>query len=70
MLFRGEEVVPAVGNSPATLQEGDGLDPVADELKRWEYLGRDLYDKFYSPDGLLNDEFAMMWALRASFPLH
>jgi hypothetical protein len=69
MLFRGEEVVPAADDSPAAVQEGDDFDPVYDEVKRWEYLGREQYNKFYSPDGLLN-EFAMMWALRVNFPLH
>ena len=33
----------------------------------WEGMGIKEYEQFQSKDGLLN-EFAMMWALRKSFP--
>ena len=40
-----------------------------DELERWKRLSPDVYAPFVDEGGLLN-EFAMMWALRDSFPLH
>ena len=40
-----------------------------DELRRWEGMGTQEYEKFKTDDGLVN-EFKMMWALRESFPLH
>ena len=70
-LFRGAELNPTAADSPSTgAQDDDGEnDPVFDELKRWEGMGSKEYSKFVTKQGLLN-EFAMMWALRETFPLH
>jgi hypothetical protein len=70
MLFRGEDARPASVESPAAVPtDSDDFDPVLDETKRWQHLGREHYEMFFAPDGLLN-EMAMMWALRERFPLH
>ena len=73
MLFRGAELKQPATDSPGaatpTTTSDSTFDPVLDELRRWEGMGTKEYEKFMSPDGLLN-EFAMMWALREAFPLH
>lgn len=72
MLFRGAQLKPSAPDSPATAHEPNNdttVDPVLDELRRWDGMGIKEYEKFIGDDGLLN-EFAMMWALRKSFPLH
>jgi len=71
MLFRGAELKPSAleSSAPTPTTDDSTFDPVLDELRRWEGMGIQEYEKFMSPDGLLN-EFAMMWALRESYPLH
>ena len=72
MLFRGSSALPSTGvggESPEQPTPGDDYDPVVDEANRWAHLSQEHYQAFVGTDGLLN-EFAMMWALRARFPLH
>ena len=68
-LFRGASLVEGADSSPAARTPSDGFDPVIDELERWKRLSPNEYAPFIDDGGLLN-EFAMMWALRDSFPLH
>ena len=42
---------------------------MSEEVARWAALEKAAYAALYDDKGLLN-EFAMMWALRARFPLH
>lgn len=72
MLFRGAQLKPSPADSPvpaATATNDSDFDPVLDELRRWEGMGLQEYEKFMDADGLLN-EFALMWSVRKSFPLH
>lgn len=71
MLFRGAELKALASESPgpASPTENLSVDPVLDELRRWDGMGVKEYEKFISTDGLLN-EFAMMWSIREAFPLH
>ena len=74
-LFRGATGLPSSMQKdnynalPESEREQETFDPVVDERKRWEKLSPDEYERFYRPDGLLN-EFQMMWQLRAQFPTH
>ena len=45
------------------------FDAITDEVHRWEVLDRSLLKEFMDEDGLLN-EFALLYKLRTSFPLH
>lgn len=71
MFFRGAELKALASESPgpASPTENLSVDPVLDELRRWDGMGVKEYEKFISTDGLLN-EFAMMWSIREAFPLH
>jgi hypothetical protein len=68
-LFRGASLVKGAESSPTARTPSDGFDLVVDEIERWKRLSPDAYAQFFDDGGLLN-EFAMMWALRDSFPLH
>ena len=45
------------------------FDTVTDEIQRWKDLSRDRIEPFTDEQGLIN-EFALMWNLKSSFPLH
>ena len=45
------------------------FDTVTDEMRRWKDLSQDRIEPFTDGQGLIN-EFALMWNLRDSFPLH
>ena len=68
-LFGGASLVEGLEGSPAARTQSDGLDPVTDEIERWERLSLDSFSEFVDDGSLLN-EFAMMWELRKRFPLH
>ena len=48
---------------------GGNSDAVTEEIARWAALSPDIVADFEDDDGLVN-EFALMWKLRDSFPLH
>ena len=57
MFFRGAELKALASESPgpASPTEHLSVDPVLDELRRWDGMGVKEYEKFISTDGLLNE---------------
>ena len=55
MFFRGAELKALASESPgpASPTENLSVDPVLDELRRWDGMGVKEYEKFISTDGLL-----------------
>ena len=45
------------------------FDTVTDEIQRWKELSLDRIEPFTDDQGLVN-EFALMWNVKDSFPLH
>jgi hypothetical protein len=45
-LFRGASLVEGLEGSPAARTQSDGLDPVTDEIERWERLSLDSFSEF------------------------
>ena len=66
-VFRAAAPSPAVslGESAGALE----FDTVTDEMQRWKDLSCNRIEPFTDEQGLIN-EFALMWNLRESFPLH
>lgn len=54
MFFRGAELKALASESPgpASPTENLSVDPVLDELRRWDGMGVKEYEKFISTDGL------------------
>eukprot|EP00966_Prymnesium_polylepis_P097167 2250554-Prymnesium_polylepis.1 len=64
-LLRHRPVVAAA----STAETEQDFDAVTDEVSRWETLDKSVISDFMDSDGLVN-EFAMLYKLRTSFPLH
>ena len=65
-LFRHRTVVQEEAGDIETVQD---FDAVTDEISRWETLDKSLISEFTDSAGLVN-EFALLYKLRTSFPLH
>ena len=50
-------------------QDDSSLDEVTDEVSRWAALAPSVIEEFTDRDGVVN-EFALMYRMRNSFPLH
>ena len=62
--FSRSEVEPETDDGPLP-----SMDSVTDEVARWKSLATETVLECEDDDGLVN-EFALMWKLRGSFPLH
>ena len=56
-------------STPSNMEADEIGDTVSREVEHWEKLGTEVTARFELENGSLN-EFAMMWELRKSFPLH
>ena len=59
----------APSSSDAVAESASEFDTVTDEIQRWKELAQDRIDPFIDDQGLIN-EFALIWHLKDTFPLH